>query len=120
MMKVRPGVNRRHFLKSAAVIPVLQLGCSPLPKTSPKRATPGVAARRVRPGDPAWPSAASWERLKQEVGGRLIQVQTPVAACQNAPNSAGCRELFRKLKNPYYIGDEQGLTQTSRWVDART
>src|SRR5213594_710088 len=102
-MKVMAGVNRRHFLKSAAVIPVLQFGCSQLSVTSAKRAAASVAARRVRPGDPAWPSAASWERLNREVGGRLIKVQSPLAACQNAPDSAACREVFRKLKNPYYI-----------------
>src|SRR5258705_8310953 len=120
MRKVRAGVNRRDFLKSTAAIPVLAAGCSPLAKTSEKRAVPSVGARRVRPGDPAWPSAASWERLKREVEGRLIEVQSPVAACRNAPDSAECRELFRKLKNPYYIGDEPGLTQTCGWVDAWT
>jgi FAD/FMN-containing dehydrogenase len=31
-----------------------------------------------------------------------------------------CRTLFRELKNPYYIGDEVGLTQTTGWVDAWT
>ena len=113
-------MNRRHFLKSAAAIPVFAIGCSQLSKTSAKRVAPSPAARRVRPGDPAWPSAASWERLNRGVGGRLIKVESPLAACQNAPNSAEFSEFFRKLKNPYSIGDEPGLTQTSGWVDAWT
>jgi hypothetical protein len=113
-------MNRRHFLKSAAAIPFLQVGCSQLSETSAKRTAPSPAPRRVRPGDPAWPSAASWDRLNREVGGRLIKVQSPLAACQNAPTSAACSEVFRKLKNPYYIGDQPGLTQTSGWVDAWT
>jgi FAD/FMN-containing dehydrogenase len=50
----------------------------------------------------------------------LIKLQSPLAACRAAPNSAECDELFRKLKNPYYIGDEPALTQTSGWVDAWT
>ena len=54
---------------------------------------------RVRPGDPGWPSAASWDRLNREVGGRLIKVQSPLSACQAAANSAECDEFFRKLKN---------------------
>lgn len=113
-------MNRRHFLKSAAGIPVLAIGCSHLSNTSAKRTAPGGSARRVRPGDPGWPSAESWDRLNQEIGGRLIKVQSPLAACQNAPASAECGEVFRKLKNPFYIGDEPGLTQTSGWVDAWT
>jgi FAD/FMN-containing dehydrogenase len=109
-------VNRRQFLKSAAAITVLPIGGSQLSET----AAASASARRVRPGDPGWPSVASWEELNREVGGRLIKVQSPLAECQNAPTSDACREVFRKLKNPYYIGDEPGLTQTSGWVDAWT
>jgi len=29
-----------------------------------------------------------------------------------------CRTLFANLKNPYYIGDNPGVTQTLGWVDA--
>jgi FAD/FMN-containing dehydrogenase len=29
-------------------------------------------------------------------------------------------EVFRRLKNPYWIGDEPGLTQTLGWIDAWT
>jgi hypothetical protein len=29
--------------------------------------------RRVRPGDPDWPSPALWEELNRAVGGRLIR-----------------------------------------------
>src|SRR5204863_7114500 len=97
---------------------VLAIGCSPFSKSSPKRAAHSV--RRVRPGDRAWPSAAKWEELNRKVGDRLIKVQWPVAGCQNAPDSTACNELFKQLKNPYYIGDQPGLTQTSGWVDAWT
>jgi hypothetical protein len=113
-------MNRRQFLKSAAAIPLLHVGSSQLPKSSTKGTAPSASARRVRPGDPGWPSAASWDRLNREVGGRLIKVESPLAACQVAPNSPACSEVFRNLKNPYCIGDEPGLTQTSGWVDAWT
>jgi len=109
-------MKRRHFLKIVAAIPVLQVGCSHVSKTSGKRAATGHPGPRLRPGDPAWPSTAAFDRLKREVGGRLIEVRSPLAACRAAPNSADCSEFFRKLKNPYYIGDEPGLTQTSGWV----
>ncbi len=54
------------------------------------------------------------------VGGRLIKVESPLPACQKDPTSASCSEFFKQLKNPYYIGDHPGLTQTSGWVDAWT
>src|SRR5262245_39067012 len=106
-------MNRRNFLKSTAAISVLQLGCSNVYANFGERAPTAGPIRRVRPGEPGWPSAASWEKLNQEVGGRLIEVKPPLADCRAAPKSAECTELFKKLKNPFYIGDEPGLTQTS-------
>jgi FAD/FMN-containing dehydrogenase len=35
------------------------------------------------------------------------------------PTSA-CAQVFKALKNPYYLGDEVGLTQSLGWVDAWT
>jgi FAD/FMN-containing dehydrogenase len=111
-------MNRREFLKATAVIPVLPVGCSSLRGTSRKRPSAGPPARRVRPGDPGWPSAAQWEALRRDVGGRLVDVKSPLAECRAAPDPAACDEVLRRLKNPYYTGDEPGLTQTTGWVDA--
>jgi FAD/FMN-containing dehydrogenase len=113
-------MNRRQFLKSAAAVAVLPIGCSHLSTTSEKRVAANPPVRRARPGDPDWPSAASWDSLKGEVGGRLIKVESPLATCRAAPTSPQCDEFFRKLKNPYYVGDDPALTQTSGWVDAWT
>jgi hypothetical protein len=77
-------------------------------------------ASRVRPGDPQWPSGADWDRLRQHTGGRLIAVQSPLGACREAPVGQACREFFREMKNPYYIGDDVALTQSTGWVDAWT
>jgi FAD/FMN-containing dehydrogenase len=76
--------------------------------------------RRVRPGDPSWPSEASWASLRREVHGRLITVESPLTACHMAPEGAACAEVLKALRNPYYIGDQPALTQTSGWVDAWT
>ena len=75
---------------------------------------------RVRPRDPAWPPAAAWDRLKRDVGGRLIEVRSPFAVCRDDPVGLPCSDLFRELKNPYYVGDDPALTQTAGWVDAWT
>ena len=94
--------------------------------TGMRPSTPGLAANaakarsRVRPSDPAWPSEASWRRLGEEVGGRLIKVENPLAACIEAPSSAACGRVLGDVRNPYYLGDEVGLTQSLGWVDAWT
>jgi FAD/FMN-containing dehydrogenase len=47
-------------------------------------------------------------------------VQSPWAGCLAAPASAACAQLFKALKNPYYLGDEVALTQTLGWTGAWT
>ena len=56
---------------------------------------------------------AERRRRRESDSGRF-----PLAACKSSPDSAECKELFKNLKNPYYIGDQPGLTQTLGWVDA--
>ncbi len=47
-------------------------------------------------------------------------MRSPIDVCRDAPDSQACRDVFRQLKNPYAIGDNPALTQTSGWVDAWT
>ena len=75
---------------------------------------------RVRPGDAAWPSEESWNRLNRLVGGRLNKVNSPLSVCREAPDSPACRDVFKSLRNPFYIGEHPGLTQNSGWVDGWT
>ena len=108
-------MNRRRLLQTlAAAIPFLPGIGWPALAPAPAMA---AARQRVRPGDPAWPSEASWDRLEPAVGGRLVKVRSPLAACLEAPASPDCAQLFKALKNPYYLGDEVGLTQTLGWVE---
>ena len=74
--------------------------------------------RRRRPSDANWPSPAAWKRLNDEVDGNLIPVEFPIEACVKDTGSAACHDLFNSIHNPYYIGDQPGLTQTLGWVDA--
>jgi hypothetical protein len=113
-------MNRRNLLRGAVAMGVLPVGCAPSISDLGRNSVSPDPARRVRPGDPAWPSATSWDRLRRDVGGRLIMVQSPLAACRTTPGSPACDEVVRKLKNPYYLGDAPGLTQTSGWVDGWT
>ena len=111
-------ITRRNLLKSAAALPLAPLygviaGCA-------STTTPGKPGfRRVRPSDAAWPSAARWNELGASLQGRLIRVRSPLDACVGNAGSS-CSDLFKELKNPYFIGDNPALTQTTGWVDAWT
>jgi FAD/FMN-containing dehydrogenase len=81
---------------------------------------PGPRRARVRPGEVHWPSDERWERLRQQVGDALIKVRSPLSDCAGHRDGTRCEALFESLKNPYFLGDEVGLTQTLGWVDAWT
>ena len=106
-------MNRRAFLKAvgaaAALVPIL-----------PHRlwANANPTFRRRRPSDAAWPSASAWKQLNEAVGGNLIPVDFPIAAWKNDPAGSAAKLLSENLKNPYYIGDQPGLTETTGWIDA--
>jgi len=105
-------MNRREFLKavgSAALLPILPGGLSA-----------NTNFRRRRPSDAAWPSQSAWKRLGDAVGGNLTPVEFPLSLFKTDPAGAAARRLLKDLKNPYYIGDQPGLTQTLGWVDAWT
>jgi FAD/FMN-containing dehydrogenase len=113
-------MNRRTLLKRLAAVPLLPT-LWPYVSNAEQTSLPAKSGfRRVRPGDPSWPSAANWEKLKQQVGGNLIPVQFPLTACQRASESTSCQDVLKKLDNPYYIGDQPGLTQTLGWANAWT
>jgi hypothetical protein len=117
-MKGREQVmNRRRFMAGSAVIPLLGGFCGAAPAAV---AAPGQPVSRVRPGEPGWPSTASWSKLGQDLGRRLIKVHSPLSGCADAADDPACGELFKELKNPYYIRDHAGLTQSLGWADAWT
>jgi FAD/FMN-containing dehydrogenase len=102
-------MHRRKFIKTAIAIPSAAVGCS----------SPG-SFRRVRPGDPLWPSEASWNKLNQGVDGNLLKLHSPFVVCKNSLQTDDCNKLFKSLKNPYAIGDNPALTQTLGWHNAWT
>ena len=110
-------MRRRSLLKGIAA-GVFQIIFGPrLPLQAGIRAS---VTRRVRPSDPLWPSAASWEKLKALVGGNLLQPRALFAACQTNPNDSACTEVLKNIRNPIYIGDQPAGTEVSGWLDAWT
>ncbi len=103
-------MNRRTFLKAsgaAALLSMMPCGLRAAPTSS-----------RCRPGAAAWPSQTAWKQLNETVGGNLIPVDFPLSILHKDPNSDAAKQLWKNLKNPYFIGDTPGLTQTLGWVDA--
>ncbi|MBE1162693.1 FAD-binding oxidoreductase [Dyella acidiphila] len=112
-------MNRRELLKAALAMPLLTGGMagnvvSALAGSGAKLA--GGVRTRVRPGDPGWPSPAQWDGLKVAVGGRLLKLESPFAD----RSSAAYAEAMKHLQNPFFIGDQPALTQTSGWAKAWT
>jgi FAD/FMN-containing dehydrogenase len=112
-------MNRRDLLKASLALPLLPLAlrAGALPSAGAARLLAGpLAFQRVRPGQPGWPAPARWNELRRQVGGRLLQPRSPFAECP----SAACTQALKQLDNPFALGDDPALTQTSGWADAWT
>ncbi|GGA04039.1 FAD-binding oxidoreductase [Dyella caseinilytica] len=105
-------MRRRDLLKAALAAPILPLALS---SNTKMRFEQSLLKPRVRPRDTDWPEPAHWEELKAQVGGRLIVPQSPFAQ-----GGAATAQALKYIHNPYYVGDEPGLTQTSGWFGAWT
>ncbi|MGH8113998.1 MAG: FAD-binding oxidoreductase, partial [Rhodanobacteraceae bacterium] len=114
-------MKRRALLKWMAGAPLFGALIANLPEAAWAKAAAAVRTlRRVRPGEGGWPSPAEWDGLNAQVGGRLMKLSDPLAACRADPSGKACADFFAAIRNPYYILDHANLTQTSGWVDAWT
>src|SRR5580700_11119454 len=95
-------MDRRAFLKamgSAALLPLL-----------PRRLSASTNFHRRRPSDATWPSPAAWKQLNDAVGGNLIPVDFPLSVLKSDPAGDAAKSLAENLRNPYFVGDQPGLT----------
>jgi len=111
-------INRRKILKGAILLPVLPIGSSSIFAFSENFFEKSYKFNRVRPGDPLWPSDEKWEQLNKAVSGNLAKLESPLVSCQTSAGNVACDDLFKNLKNPYFIGDNPALTQSSGWLHA--
>lgn len=112
-------MHRRDLLKAALTFPLLSwLAIPAFGATGAKAHGTAGPRARVRPRQPGWPSESQWARLNQTVHGRLQRLRSPFEGC--TADDPACREALAQIKNPYYLGDEPALTQTSGWADAWT
>ncbi|GAC1661547.1 MAG: FAD-binding protein [Steroidobacteraceae bacterium] len=110
-------MHRRNVLRGLAALPLL---AAPAPSLLAASRFTRATLRRVRPADPAWPTAAQWQQLNGAVGGNLIRVQPLFGACEAGPAGAACQEVLANLRNPFYLGDQPAGTEVSGWLDAWT
>lgn len=116
-------MNRRDLLNNETVgkaMAVSLYGAAVDASTSSQDGTrKSILSRsRGRPGDPGWPSGATWARLKRDVGGRLLELKSPFTHCGTKTVGAACSETLKHLEIPFYLGDKPELRQTSGWLDA--
>jgi FAD/FMN-containing dehydrogenase len=102
-------MDRRTLLKTALVLPLLPYALKLDAFTAARAAT------RVRPGSVGWPTQAQWQALSRQVGGRLSVPRSPFLG-----DAATRAEAVAQLTNPFYIGDQVALTQTSGYFGAWT
>jgi len=125
-MKPQAKVNKgkRHLLLGSAGMTAAAV--TGLLKTQPAQASLGggfgygsaVLARKVRPGEPGWPSEAQWQSLGESMQGELFKVPDPFAGCEQSAQA--CDDILKQFENPFFIQDTPGATQSSGWVDAWT
>lgn len=106
-------MKRREVLKASLGAALVAGG---LPGLARAQAKGKAVLYRVRPGTPGWPGAADWEGLRRATSGRLLKLASPFAGC--ATDASACAATREQLKNPYAVGDNPALTQTSGWQDA--
>ncbi|MBS0332121.1 MAG: FAD-linked oxidoreductase, partial [Proteobacteria bacterium] len=108
-------MNRRTLLTHAAALPLMGLAAS-----TPVLAAADRSFRRVRPGDPGWPSDAQREALNRTVGGVLERPVSPYGACAVVGGAKDCAGRIAELTNPFWLGDQAGATQAYGWLGAWT
>ena len=107
------GISRRSFLGGASTASVLAVlaACS--------SSGGGDAGAPTRPASPGrLPGRAEWDSLREQVGGRLIEVESPLGPCQADATSDACSTVLENLKNPFWIEEQPGASQTTGWLGA--
>ena len=105
-------INRRRILQAAAGLPFVS---ALLRRSAVSAATPPRS--RVRPGDPGWPLEADWTQLGRDVGGNIIKVQSPLAACVGQTNE-DCANSSQSSKTRISSATSRGSRRRPGWGSA--
>ena len=101
-------MNRREFLRGALSSPLIA-------RVVP--ASRSQNTKRCRPSDAEWPSEMLWKRLEARLTGSLIRLQPQSDTCETL-HPPDCGNSLAELRNPFFVGDQPALTQTTGWLNA--
>ncbi|HIG30645.1 MAG TPA: FAD-binding oxidoreductase [Verrucomicrobiales bacterium] len=108
MKKKTASFTRRGFVRALARLTAFPTFGIPLFTFN------GVATQALAKS--VWPTQADWDSLRNEVKGRLIQVTSPLKACQINSGSSHCAEALEQMKNPFFLEGHPGATQSTGWL----
>ncbi len=78
----------------------------------------GAAGSAGPPQPSAPPNESDWAALRDKVGDRLLEVQSPLAPCKADATSDACAAILANSRNPFWNEDQPGALQTNGWLDA--
>ncbi len=106
-------ISRRGFISGASAASALAVlaACS-----SPSGDGGAPAPAGTQPA--GWPAEGDWAALREQVGDRLVTVESPLAPCRADATSDACSVVLENLKNPFWNEDNPGVLQTNGWLDA--
>ncbi len=96
------------------------VGCQSTFESTVSRPQPrsGNVHYRCTPTQSCWPKRADWERLREQVGGRLVRVRSHMEVCKSNPQGNACKKAVELAQNPFYLEEQPGATQTTGWLNA--
>ena len=71
-----------------------------------------------KPSQSCWPNVNEWQKLNQQVEGRLITPGAYIKPCQIDSKSQACQETLKSISNPFILEDQSGATQSTGWLNA--
>src|SRR5678816_4378099 len=108
------GIARR----AGCALAMLAAGCG----TARHHEAPGRAAELAqawcKPGEPCWPAERDWQELRSRLRGALEDAGSPLAPCRATPTGEACATAIRNMKNPFYLQDQAGGTESAGWLGA--
>ncbi len=100
-----------------AALLAASLGCA---ASRPTAAPESAPLCRCTPGQPCWPAPGDWQRFAAGLHGKLEQPESPLAPCRTDAAGEACAAAIRSSRNPFYLQDQPGATQSTGWLGAWT
>jgi hypothetical protein len=101
----------------AVLVASLFAGCT---ASRPAGRPEAAAMCRCTPDKPCWPAAADWQRFGAGLHGKLEQPHSPLEPCRSDVAGEACAAAIKNAKNPFYLQDQAGGTQSTGWLGAWT